>query len=402
MRSMFGWPSGFSVVGCLLAVATVMPAPRLYAGPPLDEWVREALERNAKALSPLTVTWERTRTSRLEESQILDALGLPRTAREFMAPDKARFMWDRGKFYTYYWRHVVQVDPDLRVLANKPTRVQEQEVSFDLKAFYSGNPNTRSGQRVGDPVILIDRVETMKKKRGSEHLCKPDYLYVAGFSMPQTAEELTTKSPQALPLAYLEQGGTLTMAQAEDLGETSFLVLELRKGDSRYRFFLDPAKSYAVRRWLLWDAGGVLQAQTDCLEFARLSEPDHWLPRRVEILCYHAAAGKQEPLYQESVRVSELHNNPIPPEQFVLVYRQPGSHVADGTLPGADERETGRIAYTVPANPEDLEGVIRQARRGPARLSTTTWILAVNATLLAAVGAFVIWRLVRRRAAPRR
>jgi len=210
--------------------------------------LRKALEENAAALSPLTVTWERTRASEFPEETVLSVAGMPPTGREFMAPERVRFMWQDGKFYCYFWRHMPQGDADGNVLTDKPLQVQEQEISCDLEAFYSGNPNRRLGEDLGDPLIIIDPIAKMVEEESMAKICRAEYLYVAGFRLPVTPEQLTSEAPKALLLEFLQQGGKFTQATIEEIDGDSHTAVELTKDGQRHRFVLDPQRGHALRR----------------------------------------------------------------------------------------------------------------------------------------------------------
>ncbi len=385
---------GTKMVRCLLAATAIAFAGQrcILAQDEISRDLRKALEANAAALSPLTVTWERIRKSSLPDAQVLTIIGLPDTAREFMGPERVRFMWQGNKFYRYIWRHMPQVTEDGTVQTDKPLLVQEQETSFDLEAHYNGNPNRRLGAKIGDAIIIIDPTAKLLKEKGTEKICIADYLYAAGFRMPATAEQLTSGAPKTLLLEFLQQGGKFIQATVEEIDGDSCTAVELTKDGQRHRFVLDPERGYTLRRRMVWYESGQLEARIDCLDLIKLENPDHWLPRRIEIERYHPKAFPDRPLIEETITVTEMHNDPIPPEQFVLTYTEPGTRVADGTLPGADSQPSGRVSYTVPANPEDLDEVIRTAIEGPKGRRTPWFVLGANLVILAVVVTFLLLR----------
>jgi hypothetical protein len=382
---------------CVVSPLLVGPTGTARAQDELPGQVRQALEQNGRALSPLTVTWRQERASDFPEAKVLSVMGLPATARDFLAPEKVRFQWQDGKFYSYTWAPTVQVGQDGKALTDKPPLVQELERSFDGRAWYNGNPNQIEGKVSGKPMIMIDTAEKLIKDDRAGRLYQANYLSYAGFDMPVSVQDLQSRPPQVVLLMDLDRGGRLGRVRTEDREGAAQLVAELVKDGRRQEFTFDPAMNYALRRRIIFDAAGAAQESTECRDFVCLSGPDHWLPRVIETAYYFPATGPKQPLFRQTIRVLEIDNKPIPPEQFVLVYRKPGSYVADATLPGATGREGGRIGYTVPTDPADLDRVIREATEGPQPYPWTRVILCVNGVLLGGFAVVLLWRFLARR-----
>src|SRR5436305_1841991 len=100
----------------LLTKALAVPLLALAAGPfpgrsdaaEIPQEARQALERNATALSPLTVAWERKRSSSFQLSELLERLGPGESNQGFFLPYRVRLWRDRDHFRTYfsfsYWK----------------------------------------------------------------------------------------------------------------------------------------------------------------------------------------------------------------------------------------------------------------------------------------------------------
>ncbi len=115
----------------------------------LTEEMRLALESNANSLSPISVEWERTRTSDLPESTLLATLGYPATALDVLGPEKVQFMWQGGSSYIDYVRHVARLvrGPDDRPVLDENNRLvlQEQEMAFNGRAYFNGDGDAIQG-----------------------------------------------------------------------------------------------------------------------------------------------------------------------------------------------------------------------------------------------------------------
>jgi hypothetical protein len=61
------------------------------------------------------------------------------------------------------------------------------------------------------------------------------------------------------------------------------------------------------------------------------------------------------------IEVSKFSTEPVPESQFTLDYKEPGTLVADYTLPEAKHSQGG-VTYRIPADPRDLDKAIAEAR----------------------------------------
>lgn len=362
--------------------------------------LRQDFDENVAGLSPLTVKWRRTRTSPLPVSRVLEIVGLPKTSVELLAPESVRLKWRSGRFHAYIWRNMPPVDERLQIIPTGPLEQQEQELSCDGRSFYSGNPNRRGRDQLADPVLLIDPLERLARDKPQQHLLTAEYLYLAGFRMPATAGQLLADPPRTLVMDLLQTEGQLVQVTLETIDGVAMPALEIRHGDERTVLALDPRRNHMLRRRHAFAAAGGLKAQIDCLDPEPLPDTDVWLPRRIESAMYYPQHSAAEPLIQEIVSVEELHNQPLPDEDFVLKYTSPGTHVFDGTLPGAERAPRGRIGYVTPADAQQLDEVIREAVGGPQPKSgfrMLRWVIVGNVVLALAAFAAMLHRRRRRK-----
>jgi hypothetical protein len=361
----------------------------------LNPEIRQALEQNATALSPLTVSWKRVRKSEFPEQKVLSAVGLADTALEFMAPEKVRFMWQGGKFYSCIWRNMPELDKDGHMLKAKNVIEIPQETSFDLEKYYNGNPEPQGTNKPADGVIQIDFIKKIAEEKSSARICYAEYLYLAGFQLPATPHQLMAEAPQALSLAFLNGGGKVTEIATEQIDGSPMTAVGITKDGQRSRFVFDPARHYALRRRTITYETNDTSATTDCQDFIKLPNSHLWLPRRFEIAQnYPKATGPGKPLFTETMTVTEIHNDPIPDAQFVLNYTKPGTHISDATLPGAGSSKSRRISYVVPANPEDLAAAIRTATEGLASPKSKLSAIALwlNIAIVILIVVFLFYR----------
>lgn len=391
--------SGSSLFAAALwLIAGVLPR---CAAAEIPEPVRQALESNARSLSPITIAWERTRTSDLPRPR---ALSLMHSSSLFL-PHQSRFLWDNGRYFIRIVNRSYRLDiqPDGRTteLTDGPVSTAEVDQTFDGEKRYSLTKIDSAGVA---GILIIDRpAHHITNKQNITYL-SPDFFNHVGFHFPERAEDYEAKRPaKSLPLYLVEQGASVIEVGREEVDGVSCTALVLRSGTAEYRFVLDPAKGYAVRRRIDKTPSGELAVRADCSDFAQLSGSRLWMPRKVEVE-WHSWPGVlakpvKEVVVRETFRVSELKSEPIPPEQFVLKPDQPGTDVADSTVEGRKDSQ-GRVNYVVPADPSRLDEVIRDAASGNAP-ERTIWrfrrpfILANFLLILILMGA-VWWRARRK------
>jgi hypothetical protein len=331
----------------------------------LPDETRRALEENARKLGPLTVAWERTRRSDFSEAEFLAKAHYSPSDWGVLAPYKSRYIRQETTFYDYsQWMVPATETKDgihFAPTRAKPLLASQHEVSFDGKAIYFANPLPQM-----DPVISIDPIERLAAKEPKAHLIRQYYLKEAGFLVPETPVECRDGAPaRSLILALIADGAQVEGVGPDQVDGVQMQAVDLATADRRLRFTLDPRKSFAIRRRVERTKSGALAVAVDGSDFEKLPKSSLWLPRRIQVESHalREAPGllTAQKLLVESYRVTELNDDPVPPERFALKYDKPGTLIADGTLPGAEKQPDGRVSYRQPASPEDLEGVILAA-----------------------------------------
>ena len=105
--------------------------------------VAKALAENEKAISPLTIAWQRTRSSDLSAVEVTRKLNfqIPERNIGFLAPESFRQQWDGLKFYSYTLRKVVRLNEN----DQSPKDMVDDvfEMTFDSKKMFLGNGELR-------------------------------------------------------------------------------------------------------------------------------------------------------------------------------------------------------------------------------------------------------------------
>ena len=230
---------------------------------------------------------------------------------------------------------------------------------------------------------LDDGVNRMRADLGAE------YFSQAGFALPSIPCERVRQRSSAL-LDLLGKGGKVIAVRPDVLKAVPCTVAEVGYGGGRDTFYLDPSRGYALLRHEKRTVSGKLALSCDNSNFAKLHNIDVWLPRRCEEEHYTWPTIPDqicdEPLIGVTYVVSEVSGDHVSEDRFALRYVEPGTVVSDGTLPGAESHPRGRITYTVPANPKDLDRVIEAAVAGKPFVPSMRW----SAVRLAFVGANVV------------
>jgi hypothetical protein len=355
--------------------------------------VRQALEHNAAALSPISLTWERTRKSPLPLAQLLERLG-PGEDEAFLLPFEMRFRWQDGKFSTYRTFRSVSKDNEVQVW--------HAESACDGEWFFSG---TTTRADAGVPILRIESMERLQKSNPDERMFQADYFRDAGFHLP-TTHDVYRDPPRSLIQHLLEDRGQLSGVREQDVEGTRFVLVELTYSATTLRFFLDPALGHAVRRREEWTRDGKRAVVVDNGDFVHFTKPEIWLPRQCHGVWYtwsalpgvYTAAVRDEPLVEVTITARELNKDPIGAEQFSLRYDVPGAVIVDGRLPGAQKTKEGMVTYRVPAEAADLDAAIAAAQEGEdfAPRGRSGRLLAIvlggNGAILLAVVGYLLWR----------
>ncbi len=181
----------------------------------IPEPIRQALELNARSLSPITVAWERTRTSDLPRPRALSLLS--QTTNSMFLPQTSRFMWDNGRFYTQVVNQSVEanVEPGGQITepTDAPPDKTEVEVTFD---GHKRSCLSRFGGYQSPPMVLIDTPANLSTHEPYVRFLDGDFFYQAGFHLPEQAEDYVAKRPAiSLPLYLVEQGAASSRSVAK-------------------------------------------------------------------------------------------------------------------------------------------------------------------------------------------
>lgn len=389
--------------------------------------VERALAENARAIDPLSLTWKMSRTSDWKADDLAPMIGDP-IMNGLYIPEEVRFKCQGGKVFAYvtHLGCVVEAgrDPNGEMM-NYRTDLKMKytyELSCDDALFYSGNGIETAKSQRQNPALHIRRLTMLAAEKADMQLINPGYVHEAGFWLPCTAQDFldADNQPQAHILWLLAHGAVLEKVHQQTIDGVSCLVVELRGSDRLaksirhkvdpmnrnkclYVFYLDPALNYSVRRREERSQTGTLGILVECDDFVQLKKGKFWLPRQCAV-AYHTDwllkrqnRFTDKPLVVERYSLTTFNQDPIPDEQFVLNYdKEAGSHIKTNALPSVEKS----VSYQVPANPRELDDVIRRAiegkslRREPVRHSLWRWLVWINIFIASVV--FLGWRLYRR------
>jgi hypothetical protein len=393
-----------SLLAALLLLCKAPMAPATVAD--LPDKVAEALAANAASADPITIRWTRKRESRLRVDALLQQLKLPARMQNLLEPQECEVSFSGGRLYAWRYGKGVQrtEQGDFVSLV-----LEEIEVASDLSNLYVG-----SGREVAkDPRsqhLAVSSMEDTKRKTPDGLIFDVEFLFEAGLRFPRTAKEQGSL-PRSTVLSLMDKGARLSSTRHEQWHGAACIRVELEAVDRVYVFYLDPALGYAVRGREELTREGKVILRSLASRFARVGSSRLWLPQRIEV-SFHSwptmgGECRPDPLFMQSFDVVAINNAPPPVELFTLtnVYNKPGITIGDARLlDAATSKALGIefLEYRVPANPEDLENVVRQAREQALRKHGSKafrwfwiWFLVVN---LAIAAIFITWlrRLSRR------
>jgi hypothetical protein len=354
--SISGW-----VLACVICALTGATA---HAQTSLPSAVKDALQENARALNPISIDWERTRTSDLPMGSLLDRIKYSKIDIHILQPERAGIKWHTGGFRSFYHRfrprlaekrgtktgffnpHNFDIDDPGNFYPFNADR------SWDGVVYYNANPSTGPEPAI----LLIDRVERIAKATPGRVLLEPEYSDYSGFHLPHLAVEMREeKEAKSLPL-YMADHGWRIDAAALDKGENGSLLLKLsmsNKETKKVDFYLDPQLHYAVRKRIEHSSRGELALEIRCTDFVRVEGTVLHLPKSVRA-DWHTWVTipdviTKPALFHETFKVEKVSHAAIDDGEFVLKYRDPGTMIRDSTVP--DAREGKPVHYRVPAKP---------------------------------------------------
>lgn len=323
------------------------------------------------------------------------------------------------------------------------------EIAFDRSVLYMGD-SENSGEHAN-----TNRPTIIKWLPGKDHpkarYFSQNYFRAAGIRLPRNVGELMLSwHPQSELLALLAEDGRVEATSLTELEGRKLLRVQVKAQDlsldtppvdiekleknlrgtqsftkiseediqkrlaasseaskaqpprRRFDFYFDSERGYAVRRLDILDEAGRLLTRSDCSEYEQLNSRKVWLPRRCRVEEYTFSGMNDRvfasPYFVTKFKVSAFDLKPWPYERFELKYTTPGTAVSDQTFPEV-EGENG-VTYKIPANPQQLDEVIADARTRYAMQASAeersrklkTLFLILNGVGLAA---FVVCLIIR-------
>jgi hypothetical protein len=279
-----------------------------------------------------------------------------------------------------------------------------QEIAFDGRTLARGTPNRHSPSVVYDhadklgpnghyfPVIDFERLGIRlphgpKEFLSAKHLTSQILFLLDHGGVLHSIEPSEIDGDPVIRIAVYAENQDWQIAQDLDLVALESMLRQTgKKSDQEireymagirranelmpreldYAYYLDPALGCAVRRFQELTNDGRLRVQSDCTKHQKLSGTEVWLAKNC-VTAFYCSDGHypgqifDAPLVTQVMEVSEFSTTRVPEELFTLRYTTPGTDVIDGTLPGSESGE--RVNYRVPANPNDLDHAIEEARK---------------------------------------
>lgn len=331
----------------------------------LPSEVREALRSNGKSLLPLKAVYTIQRTTTLGKKEA-EKVGQFFEGSDFWETEKVTLHRDGVKF----------------VLTRDTQRSGDAFVYF-----YKFNGRDFSAIQNATGAFPTVSVMPLEKLDNRVH-CDIEYVDRAGF------RRYDKPSPdRSKVLDLIRQKYKITEAKLTD----GMFVVELLSDKHRHRFELAPRMGYAVTRYDVLTLKGARIRSTVNSEFTSFTNPSIWLPRKsVSVWNNWPSMGSKrnpKPVFTETLTASELSKDAIPPETFDADIKRSGTIVLDGRLP-TDKVDDDFVSYQVPANLDDLDGVIAAAIEGkpyePGVNWKTRWLIVLNFSVFV-VGGCVWW-----------
>lgn len=407
--------ASFRIAAVIAAAIAPWSAATRAAAPPAE--LVEALKRNADALSPLTVKWVQQLGSDATLEEWLRKVKYEAYNVDEFTPVDVVYAWQDGMSYfqekklTTDISSAITIGDDGRahartdvVFTDLPRELSDREAACNLSKSFRGQHREYGLAHDGAAATLsIDRVDDPKYFGRENKFFNTTYFEQAGFAIPRAISELRNGAP-SLPLYLLDHGADFTGIYEASTAGVDCVVIELQDQNLRKRFFLDASRAHAVLRREELSESGQLTAVAEMRDFVKFSDPDLWLPKHCDV-AYHTwwtipDVVTDEPLATLKIDVSDINKEKIPLDRFTLAYTTPGTHVADATLPQAEDTPDEVVNYTVPANPRDLDAAIDAAAKDrpfvPSALGgASRWFVIVNIIILALVIAAVGYQYLR-------
>jgi hypothetical protein len=378
----------------------------------IPEEVKHAIAHFSEVKS-LSVSWTQHSEDASADSQ-QRSTSTPSSPGKARIPDSHRLTWQNGKMYG-------------RRISSDPTGTHTFECAFDGRILAGGCPDRMDNGKRTLPSLLIEVASNMD--------AKGDYFGVVfldplGLWLPHGPGELLKGMPLQSHLqkrlasnGHVTQTGTVVIdghsttrlvitgdnadwqpvPTAKDLVElTQFFqndrslskeevakkvalakrAAELMPRQLQYVYYLDPVYGYAVRRYEEIGNDGRLRRRSNCTEHQKLPEYEIWLAKKC-ITDFYVADGTypgkvfDAPLLTESAEVTEFSTKVVGADVFTLKYTVAGTTVVDKSLPESKFKKDG-VTYRVPANPEDLDAAIEDAKS----MARTNYYVSVRSRIV--------------------
>jgi hypothetical protein len=401
----------------LPVIVVMLPAPLRADDPALPQEVRAALQKNARALTDLTIAGTYSRRMLAPAGKVLAAFSALESEASFTYGVKFELRLQGAKIYESF-----HLAPNRLHSADEVT-----ERCYDGTKYYSGTVDWSHLDkppllRITGPAIIQ---EEDRARSSHETPFLLWYLVEAGFRGPAHGGELG-RSIESLVLARSADGriesvkavgqesqklvevvvaypepwtssATIPIEDDESIqrlvGDWKKLRIRLERerrqlrGQKRLdRFLLDGALGYAVReKWESRAASGAVLFHTTNSDFQQVEPGGVWLPRRCEVVshAYYTAPAytSPEPLYATEIQIEKIERTPLSDEQFRLWYGRPGAKVTDHTHPSAAPGRPYNYIVPVP-----LQGVTQAGSK------LTLIIIIANVLVIAAIVAVLYAR----------
>ncbi len=381
--------SRLPIVGhCLLCAVIVLvaagsrqdvPSSRAPATLPAD--VRQALEHNVTALSPISISWTMKRRPNMPVQEAV-RIGKFNDESSFFDPEHVDFSRQSGKY-----DYLKKIDGTRR-----GTRFCNR---FDGASLYQSTGFEEMG---ASPIIFVWGLDKLAKEKWV--VIGTEYFDRAGYKIYGETHTLH-KPDESLPLYLIGQGAALTRVGSAPVDGVNCRLIVLNDKEGSHHFYLDPAMNYALRKLVEQTVDGRTKRVTTNLRFREFLDQRVWLPLESHTDWYNWPSMEDKtlttPLFLEDFQVEKLEKVPLPDSAFVMDMKRPGSLVADSRVPGAEKQKYGEVQYQVPADLEYLDNVIDAASKGkkfvpPLRSEWRVKVLILANVVILSAGAFYLWR----------
>jgi hypothetical protein len=393
MRRLSIWVAAIPISAIVFSPGAVV------ASDGIPDELERGLQESARLLSPLSLRWERRRSSRHSLDELLPRIGYPATSREVLEPEFVELRWNSPMFWESIDLCVIGYDSG----RSPPGPVKSRLVitrSFDGNYWYEGQPPDPPGTPFGrhDGDLAVRTLEWMRSNRSDAVPIRREYLYFAGYDLPSTLDDIGADA-QSLVLRCRAGAGTTGRVTSRELEGDRWKIDCTDDRGKRHSFTIDRSLGCAVVSWSRRDSGGRLLLDAQSSGFQQIAGKPLWLPKVCKVAHYTwestAHQPEADPLLVQEYLVTSTDSADLGQTDFRLRIDIPGTHVADASLPGAEDQPDQHVHYTIPADPKQLDAGIGAARDGDRESSRPVWrLIGLN---LGVVVLIVVIRLAYKR-----